>query len=151
MTATFEAKGFRDIEKAFEGLGEPRDLRRIARAALRRGAAPIVDRAKELAPKDEGDLERSIKTGNPVSSARERRGQNIVSTHIGIDNSVDDRRRLQVYAPQQEFGDRNTQAQPYMRPALDERTQAAIDQVGQELWAGIEKRARFLARRSAKV
>lgn len=145
MTATFEFKGGRDIEKALEGLGQPRDLRRLGKAALKRGAKPLVDRAKELAPKDQLDLERSIKAGDPVRAYRNRTPES-VSTFVGIDESQD--RRLHIYAEAQETGLRHMKAQPYMRPALDETTQEVIDQVGVELWAGIEKRARLLARKA---
>lgn len=151
MTATFEAHGFREIERALDGLGQPRDLRRLGKAALKRGAKPLVDRAKELAPKDEGDLERSIKAGEPIKSYRNRTPES-VSTFVGIDNSEDKnakgRPRLEVYAAVHEFGKSGKRAQPYMRPALDETTQEVIDQTGRELWAGIEKRARLLARRA---
>lgn len=145
MTATFEFKGGRDIEKALEGLGQPRDLRRLGKAALKRGAKPLVERAKELAPKDQLDLEKSIKVGEPVKAYRNRTPES-VSTFVGIDESQD--RRLHIYAEAQEKGLRNMKAQPYMQPALDETTQEVIDQTAQELWAGIEKRARLLARRA---
>ena len=144
MTATFEFKGGRDIEKALEGLGQPRDLRRIAKAALKRGAKPIADRAKELAPKDQQDLERSIKVGEPIKAYRVRTPES-VATFVGIDESQD--RRLHIYAEAQEMGLKNMKAQPYMRPALDEMTQEAIDQIGVELWAAIDKRTRFLAKK----
>ena len=145
MTATFEFKGGRDIEKALEGLGQPRDLRRLGKAALKRGAKPLVERAKELAPKDQLDLEKSIKVGEPVKAYRNRTPES-VSTFVGIDESQD--RRLHIYAEAQEKGLRNMKAQPHMQPALDESTQEVIDQTAQELWAGIEKRARLLARRA---
>lgn len=145
MTVTFDAKGFREIERALDGLGQPRDLRRLGKAALKRGAKPLVDRAKELAPKDQKDLERAIKVGEPVKAYRNRTPES-VSTFVGIDESQD--RRLHIYAEAQESGLKNMKAQPYMRPALDETTQEVIDQTGQELWAGIEKRARLLARRA---
>lgn len=145
MTVTFEAHGFRDIERALDGLGQPRDLRRLGKAALKRGAKPLVDRAKELAPKDQKDLERAIKVGEPVKAYRNRTPES-VSTFVGIDESQD--RRLHIYAEAQESGLKHMKAQPYMRPALDETTQEVIDQTGRELWAGIEKRARLLARRA---
>lgn len=145
MTVTFEAHGFREIERALDGLGQPRDLRRLGKAALKRGAKPLVDRAKELAPKDQKDLERAIKVGEPVKAYRNRTPES-VSTFVGIDESQD--RRLHIYAEAQESGLKHMKAQPYMRPALDETTQEVIDQTGRELWAGIEKRARLLARRA---
>lgn len=145
MTVTFDAHGFREIERALDGLGQPRDLRRLGKAALKRGAKPLVDRAKELAPKDQKDLERAIKVGEPIRAYRNRTPES-VSTFVGIDESQD--RRLHIYAEAQETGLKNMKAQPYMRPALDETTQEVIDQTGRELWAGIEKRARLLARRA---
>lgn len=147
MTATFEFKGGRDIEAALEGLGLPRELRRIGKAALKRGTKPIVDRAKELAPKDQHDLEKAIKAGEPIKAFRNRTPES-VTTFVGIDESQD--RRLHIYAEAQESGLKHMKAHPYMRPALDEKAQAAIDQVGTELWAGIEKRARFLARKGLR-
>ena len=150
MTATFEFKGGRDIEKALAELGQPRDLRRIGKAALRRGAKPMADRAKELSPKDERDLERSIKVGEPIKAYRVRTPES-VAIFIGIDESEDKnakgRPRLRFYAEAQELGLKNMKAQPYMRPALDETSQETIDQVGKELWVAMDKRARFLARK----
>ena len=147
MTATFEFKGGREIERALEGLGQPRDLRRLGKAALKRGAKPIADRAKELAPKDQKDLERSIKVGEPIKAYRNRTPES-VSTFVGIDESQD--RRLHIYAEAQETGLRDMKAQPYMRPALDEKTEEALDQTGKELWIGLEKRVRLLAKRGLR-
>lgn len=147
MTATFEFKGGRDIEKALEGLGSPRDLRRLGKAALKRGAKPLVARAKELAPKDQRDLEKSIKAGDAIKAFRNRTPES-VTTFVGIDESQD--RRLHIYAEAQEMGLKHMKAQPYMRPALDETTQEVIDQTGVEMWAGIDKRARALARKGLR-
>ena len=114
---------------------------------MKRGTKPIVDRAKQLAPKDQHDLEKSIKAGDPVKAYRNRTPES-VSTFIGIDESQD--RRLHIYAEAQETGLRDMKAQPYMRPALDEKTEEALDQIGKELWIGIEKRARLLAKRGLR-
>lgn len=145
MTVSFEIHGLREIEAALEGLGEPRDLRRIGTAALKRGTKPMVDRAKQLAPKDKNNLADAIKAGNPVRAYRNRTPES-VSTFIGIDESQDP--RLHIYARAQEEGLRHMQAHPYMRPALEQETEATINAVKDELWKGIERRNRLLARRA---
>lgn len=145
MTVTFDIHGLREIEAVLDGLGEPRDLRRLGTAALKRGTKPVVDRAKALAPKDQGDLASAIKAGNPIRAYRNRTPES-VSTFIGIDESVDP--RLHIYARAQEEGLRHTPANPYMRPALEQEAESTINAVKDELWKGIERRARLLARRA---
>lgn len=144
MTVTFSFKGGRELERAFEGLGEPRDLRRLGLAALKKGAKPIVDEQKRLAPKDQHDLERSIKVGQAIKGYRARPVNGRVVTYIGIDDSLD--RRLHIYAEAQETGRRNMAAHPYFRPGFDNKAQEAIDKVAVDLWIGIDKRARRLGR-----
>lgn len=75
---------------------------RKAQAALRLAAAPIVNRAKELAPVRTGTLRRSIAVED---------GPGELEVSIGTDVE---------YAIFQEFGTVHMAARPFLRPALEQ-------------------------------
>ena len=179
MRVTVDFKGGRELEAALKELGKPRDLRRIATAALRRAAEPIAEEARQLVPVKSGTLKSAIKVGNRADSRAKRfRGakgralraalDDTVEQYVGIDNSVrpavyakNPRGRragggssggaVGFYAQVVEFGLPNQPAQPFMRPAFDAKQGEAKDKLGEELWRGIDRRARLLARRAARA
>ena len=156
---TFKFEGGIELEKALRELGDPKLSRRIGLRSLRKGAEPIRDKAKLLAPKDEHHLDQSIK----IASARQRRGgdRDEPKVLIGIDASVQPAQDVSreggggTYrdpgvagvGPMQEFGTPNMPAQPFMRPAFDGEKNATPGRVGGELWAGIKRAAARLAKR----
>lgn len=83
----------------------------------------IAQSAREKAPVDTGALRDSITTDVQV------RGPTSVSVEVGP--SVD-------YADDVEFGSLRQQAQPYLRPAIDETEDAAVEAAAEVLRRALE-------------
>lgn len=156
----FEFKGGKELERALRELGDPMTARRIGLLALRKGAEPMRDKAKVLVPKDQQDLEQSIK----IATARKSKGgdKDEVTVLIGIDAAVqpavevarksgDGTYRdpgVAGVGPLQEFGADDMPANPFMRPAYDAEKNATPDRVGREMWPAIQRAAARLAKRA---
>jgi hypothetical protein len=104
-----------------------------------------------LAPKDEMNLEQSIKVGPRAIAQFRRSGTrgDYVAVFVGIDESID--ARLHIYAPAQENGLKNMPAQPFMRPAWDSEKFQAVDKIAPELWAEITKTTARAQRKAARL
>ncbi|KKL51593.1 hypothetical protein LCGC14_2293950 [marine sediment metagenome] len=115
--------GFRELERNLE-----RTERAISGGALvsatKKGAEVIVDAAKSRAPRRTGKLAESI--GHEVTEA----SGSAVQEKIGPDV---------FYGGLVELGAAQTTAKPYLRPALDERGNAAVNATGKDLWARIRR------------
>lgn len=127
--STFKLTGFGELEQKLKTLG-PRVARRVGGTAVKKSAAPIVDMAKILVPVDTGVLEDSI-TAVSIPS----RPEDQIKVAIGF------RKTASWRAHFVEFGTSKVAAQPFMRPALDSKAQAAISIMGAEMWKGIESEA----------
>ena len=115
--------GFRELDRALD-----RTERAISGDALVRasdkGAQVIVDAAKSRAPRRTGKLIESI--GHEVIEASSTEVKEKIGSNV-------------FYARHVEFGTRHNSAEPFLRPALDERGNAAIDATGKDLWARIRR------------
>lgn len=148
--------GGKAVEAALGQIAKESTRRSIAIRGLTKAAAPIADRARQLAPKDEGDLEQSIKVSPTayLAGKKSKRGGNggnfgdIVEVFIGIDASVN--KALPIYAPINEFGDDPRPKQPFFRPAFDQQGERALDLMISETAAETEKAIARAARRAAK-
>ena len=109
--------------------------------ALRAGAKPIVKVARQKVPKRSGDLAKSI-TVRKASRRRVAKGGGQVV--IGFKKPHSRRAHLT------EFGTSKTAAQPFVRPAIDEKGGEAIGIIGQQLGERIEEAAVRLAGPYAK-
>ncbi len=141
-------EGFRELERA---LAE--DLpRATAKNTLRRAAvlamARIEDRARDLAPKDEGNLAGDIKTKN-VRATRLAGGRYARSTGVNVATGPVGREEG-GNASFQENGTVNQPAQPYMRPAADAEGPQVIQDIRQVLTEQIRKAKERIARKLAK-
>lgn len=128
-----------------------------ARGALTRTAVDalkteFVPTARELAPDDPAtggnDLKASIIAG-PASKLNARQK--------GLNKKRPDKSFGEGFAGTadpagvpQEFGTVNHGPQPFMRPALAQKTQAIFDHVGKSLWSIIDKSVKRAAARAAK-
>jgi len=112
-----EFRGGKELEARLKALGNKALAKRVAERALKRAAEPIRDKARELAPKDERNLEQSISIGRAIRAFQRTSAGDIVRTFVGIDESKD--ARLHIYASIDEFGTDQHPAQPYMRPAWE--------------------------------
>jgi HK97 gp10 family phage protein len=161
MTATVKVAGLADLEKALFELGSPSTARRVGQRALMKASEPMVAAIKRFAPKEEGNLEQSIKA-QPSSRNRDK---DVAQVLIGIDASVQPRTvvprksgkgtyidpGVAGVAVIQEFGDEKMQANPFARPGFEAEAAATIVRVGETLGPEIEASAARLARKRAKA
>src|SRR3990167_5019859 len=118
-------EGLDELLKSMDSLALSVQKNLIVRA-LRKGAEPIRARAEELAPRDEGQLAESMMI--TVSD------QTATGATAKIGPS-----RTGFYGHIPEFGLANNPAQPFLRPAADEKMDEAVRLVGETLEAGIMK------------
>ncbi len=164
MTITVDVEGGQAAAAGLRGLGDWKFIRRAAMAALRAGAIPIRDKAKQLVPKDKLDLQKSIK----ARAGRMRDG--ILWFEIGVDPGVQPavwvRRETAVkgkkgssdyyyrdpgvagVAPMQEFGTPNMPANPFMIPAWDSEKGETPGRIIASMGPAIEKQAEKIARQA---
>lgn len=148
----FSFEGGKALEKALGELG-PAAGKRVAVRVLKKGAVPVRDKAKRLAPKDEMVLEDAIEIGTRVAKnaraavGRERDG--IVRVFVGIDQGAP--QEVNIYSIVQEDGNPDTAAQPYFGPAWATEGPKAIDIIGPELWDDIDRTAKRAARKAARA
>lgn len=100
--------------------------------ALRAGAKPIVGAAKQKVPKRSGALRKSITVRKGSRRRAAKGGGQVV---IGFKKPQSRRAHLT------EFGTSKTAAQPFVRPAIEEKAGEAIGIIGQEMGEWIEEAA----------
>lgn len=177
---TMKFTGGKELEAALRELGDVGAMRRTAERALKLAAVPIRDRAKELAPDapESGPgkyLKDAIKIGKRGElSVRNKQfrgsaaGRSTVEVYIGIDGSVKppqepktDKRRKRTgggtsgggvafYSMVQEFGLAGRVAQPYMRPAFEQKKNEAVTVAADALRDEITRTAARQARKRQK-
>lgn len=113
-----------------------RAAKRVLGKALRAGAKPIQKEAKRIAPKDKHELAKSI----TVRKGKRKRkdGQSVVVFPDPL------RFKDYFHAPAVEFGTAHTEAQPYMRPAWENKKEEALGIVTAEVKAGVAAEAKAL-------
>lgn len=124
---TFRSSGFRELDRKLAALekGVSEDRKR---AALHAGAELIAEEARRLAPVDTGLLRDSIKVAD-TNDARiygtlgRRIDDGAVRVYVGPVGSTEEGDVF--YARFQEFGTRNMNANPFMRPAIAAKRPAA--------------------------
>ncbi len=113
-----EVRGDDELVRKLQGLARKATAAQ-ARAALMAGALPIQTAAAQKAPVLTGNLRRSIHTETAETSDG-------VVARIGTNVE---------YGPAQEFGSSRNRAQPYLRPAYDERKGEAMGEIERALRA----------------
>lgn len=128
---TFEFTGGKELERALADLGRKTE-RKFALKALRVGGKVIAKEAKRLVPTRTGTLKKSIgvatipkKHQGAAVSVLARKGKN--------------RKYDGWYAHLVEFGTVNTTAQPFFRPAFQQKAQEAIETTGKLLGKLVEE------------
>lgn len=171
-TMTMKVSGLTDLEAELMGLKDRATSRRVADRALRQAAEPIRDRAKELAPDDPDTgqgkyLVEAIKIGR-AAGVQQRLGNSgtVVTTFVGIDGSVKpatpSTRRftkkgtgkpgggVAAYSIFMEMGTVTHSAQPYMRPAFEEKKEEAVNNMADILREEILSTKARAARKAAR-
>ena len=130
------ARKFRTLERNV--------ARKVLRKSLRKAAKPIQQEAKRLAPRDSGELRRTIKIRS-VTSVRSLKKNIGVIVRTGTREELGIRPNAPGYYPAvQEFGSqsRNIPAQPYMGEALESQRDPAFRILRKEVADGIRREAR---------
>jgi len=135
-----ESAGVSGVDAVNDALNQlPQKLQdRALKNAMAAGAREIRKEAKRLVPVDEGDLRDSIVVARKVKKTKTGRG-NVVVGLRGVGR---------FYAHLIEFGTSKQSAQPFMRPALDNANEKALEKIGPKLGKEIEKQARKLNEQS---
>ena len=117
---------------------------------MKKALTPTRDAASNKAPEAEGDLSDSIIIGR-VSRRHRRHQRSEVELAVGPRGGKGGIN----YAAQQEFGNINHGAQPFMRPAWDSTKLQVLVTFKEEMWVEIDKallrQSRKLARDAAKL
>lgn len=116
-----EVKGLEDLIAKLNAL--PAKLeKKVIRAAVRKGANIIRDKARSYVPVDTGDLKKSI----TVSGAKYKKG----TIALAIKPRNNKKKGVTVfYGRFIEYGTSKMAAKPYMRPAYDEAEKEVLDTV----------------------
>lgn len=167
MKATVQITGLKELEAALSNLGGAVG-KKVARAALRKAAEPMRDKAKELAPVRTGKLRDSIIIGSKLNGRQMRSLKKLskdqraaVELFIGPSYLKGDAGR---HGHLVEFGTAphvlggvfagsmhpGSAPRPFMRPAWDTEKGPTVDRLREILWDRIDKAARRAARK-AKV
>lgn len=134
-------EGARDLERALLEL-KTATAKRVTRKVLKNAMEPVRARAEALAPTDEGDLAIAVSIGSKARKHRAPPGT--VEIYMGVETS-----QGQVGA-NQEFGNVNHAAQPFLRPAWEPMRFQVLDTIGGQLMIEVEKSAARARRRAAK-
>lgn len=149
MKVTIKTVGFRELEKALAN-----DLpRATAKNTLRRSAVNVMksrieSRARQLAPKERGQLADGIAT-KPTKAQRTSRTRYASQSGVSVSTGPTGRPEGGNAAWQEE-GTVNMPANPYMRPAADSQGEAVINDIRDELATQIGKAKARIARKLAK-
>lgn len=138
---SIKLEGARDLERVLLGL-KTATAKRVSRKVMKDVLEPVREKAERLAPTDEHDLEKAISISTRARKHRAPPGT--VEVYMGVEKE-----QGRVGA-NQEFGNVNHAAQPFMRPAWNPMRYQVLDDLGGRLMIEVEKSARRAARRAAK-
>lgn len=167
MATSIKVEGMRELQRKLGELEKRATRRAVARRALKKASAPMLDLIRSYAPHKSGRLELNIvqssraknaEAGNVAFSqvmrsggsrgdavaalrAARRSTSSLVQLFIGPTNRA-------FYAWFQEFGTEHHAPDPFMRPGWDAEWRPTLRRIGEELGREIEKSvARQAARR----
>lgn len=121
-----EVQGIKSLERKLNRL--PRAARNKAvRSAVREAGKPLLDRTKQLAPKETGLMASKIKLRSISGQAAKKSGVKAKRGAIGVVVMTGTREEMGIdpadpyyYPAAVEYGHGNTPAKPFMRRAADE-------------------------------
>lgn len=153
MQLKADLKGFRGVEAALVELEQLSGRTATGKNAVRRGMMKamkrIEDRAKALAPVDDGALRESITTKN--AKAQRQRGSVKFERQTGVEILTGPTGRQEGgYGAFQEFGTVNMAANPFMRPAADTEGQNVVNEVVDIIADEMAKSAARARKKAAK-
>ena len=153
MQPKLKTNGFEGLEDALIELekfsGRTNTGKNAVRRGMRNAMKRIEDKAKALAPVEDGDLRDSIKTKN--AKAKRRRGSARYQRQTGISILTGPTTlRGGSYGYFQEFGTIHAAPQPFMRPAADIEGPQVINIVSDELRDAIMKSVARARKKAAR-
>ena len=146
--------GAKEIEDLLKRLPE-RVAKNVTVGGLRAGAAIIARQARRnVRASPSIDTQRLVRSITSRTIKRPKRGQAVVAVGVSRRLTMEVRKgrkkpmrvRPSKYAHLVEFGTEHSPAEPFLRPALDEKGEEAIAKIGQVMGKGIAREARKLAR-----
>ena len=125
MAASVKIEGMKELREKFAELSD-KGQRQVLRGAIAEGAKAVVKEAKRLVPVERGDLQKGIKQTTRTSQGRTS-AQRTEAT-IGFEQD-------EYYGQFVELGTSDMPAEPFLRPALEGKSQEVINVIG----AGFKK------------
>ncbi len=148
---TIKLEGIGNVDKALKALedefGDKLARSKVLIPAVREALKPVLIQAKANAPKDSGDLTRSLIVEARRPTSRDRRSKYVTRTDtvIAAVTTASGKKlakmgiKSDARAIAQEFGTANHPAQPYLRPALESNAQSTVTRLGEILARRIEQ------------
>lgn len=141
MTPIVKTTGFREAEKALLEMSRATSMN-VARRTLKEAGEPVAEKARELAPVEDGALRESITVGTKLTRRQRKLKRSGVEMHIGPGPLPQ--------AITQEFGTWFHRAQAFMRPAWESLQDKVLETIKDLLWVHIKKATDRAARRAAR-
>lgn len=141
----FTITGFKELDKALAEMPKATErsvLRRVAKKALE----PMLERAKQLAPVDEGTLRDSLVIGSRLTGRARKADKQEPREGVRLFMGTANRNGVP-----REFGTVRSVATPFMRPTWDSMNRKALDVILSDLGEEVEKAAQRAARKRARL
>lgn len=138
---TVKVSGLRDLEKAMMEL-KPAAAKAVTRRVAKKALQPIADKARTLAPEDDGNLKAAISVSTRVRKGISKPAP--VNVFVGVATSEG---RVGV---NQEYGNEDHGAQPFMRPAWEGGKLKVLSDFKDGMTVEVEKSVQRARRKAAK-
>ncbi len=146
IKVTVKTTGLKEVQTALRRLPDS-TAKGVMRRVLKKVGRPVAEAARKRVPEESGELKDSINVSTRLTKTQRKKHKK---------TSKDD---VEVYIgpgplPQahlQEFGTRNHKAQPFMRPAWDEKKMQVFESIKGEMWEEIKKTVARRAKKAAKA
>ena len=151
MGVSIKLEGIGEVDKALRALeiefGDKMAQSKVLVPAVREALKPVLAQAKANAPKDSGDLQKSLIIEARRPTRRDRRSKYVTKTDtvIAAVTTASGKKlakmgiKSDARAIAQEFGTAHNPAQPYLRTALESNAQTTVDNLAGILARRIEK------------
>jgi HK97 gp10 family phage protein len=159
MGVTIKLEGIGEVDKALKALeeefGDKMARSKVLIPAMREALKPVLEQARANAPKDSGDLTKSLIVEARRPTRRDKRSKYVTQTDtvIAAVTTASGKKlakmgiKSDARAIAQEFGTARHPAQPYLRPALEANAQSTVTKLGEILARRI---AQFRAKNTSK-
>ena len=151
MGVTIKLEGIGEVDKALRALeeefGDKMARSKVLIPAMREALKPVLEQARANAPKDSGDLTKSLIVEARRPTRRDKRSKYVTQTDtvIAAVTTASGKKlakmgiKSDARAIAQEFGTAHNPAQPYLRPALESNAQTTINNLAGILARRIER------------